>query len=206
MLKLWGRLNSINVQKAVLALEELGLPYDRTDAGLQYGVNKSPEYLAMNPNGLVPTLDDDGFVLWESNTIVRYLAAKYASGALWPEDLKIRADADRWMDWQNATLSPAMGPAFMGLVRTAPEKRNAEAIDAALAKTGKLVAMLDAHLAGRAFITGATYTMSDIVLAPIMHRWFNMPCERPAAPNAQAWHARLMERPACQRVLTLPIS
>lgn len=206
MLKLWGRLNSINVQKAVLALEELGLPYDRTDAGLQFGVNKTPEYLAMNPNGLVPTLDDDGFVLWESNTIVRYLAAKHASGTLWPEDLQTRADADRWMDWQNATLSPAMGPAFMGLVRTPPEKRNAEAIAGALEKTTRLVAMLDAHLADRDYVAGASYTMGDIVLAPIMHRWFNMPCDRAPAPNAQRWYERLTQRPACQKVLTLPIS
>jgi glutathione S-transferase len=206
MLKLWGRLNSINVQKAVLALEELGLPYERTDAGLQFGINRSPEYLAMNPNGLVPLLDDDGFVLWESNAIVRYLCAKYAAGTLWPEDLKIRADADRWMDWQTATLSSAMGPGFMGLVRIAPEKRDADAIAASLAKTTKLVAMLDAHLAGRDYIAGAAYSMGDIVLAPIMHRWFNMPCERAAAPHAERWYATLMQRPACARVLTLPIT
>jgi glutathione S-transferase len=206
MLKLWGRLNSINVQKAVLALEELGLPYERTDAGLQFGINRSPEYLAMNPNGLVPLLDDDGFVLWESNAIVRYLCAKYAAGTLWPEDLKIRADADRWMDWQTATLSSAMGPGFMGLVRIAPEKRDADAIAASLAKTTTLVAMLDAHLAGRDYIAGAAYSMGDIVLAPIMHRWFNMPCERAAAPHAERWYATLMQRPACARVLTLPIT
>jgi glutathione S-transferase len=206
MLKLWGRLNSINVQKAVLALEEMGLPYERTDAGLQFGINKSPEYLAMNPNGLVPLLDDDGFVLWESNAIVRYLCAKHAAGTLWPEDLKIRADADRWMDWQTATLSGAMGPGFMGLVRTAPEKRDADAIAASLSKTTKLVAMLDANLAGRDYVAGAAYSMGDIALAPIMHRWFNMPCERAAAPNAERWYATLMQRPACARVLTLPLT
>ncbi|MDB5640967.1 MAG: glutathione S-transferase [Hyphomicrobiales bacterium] len=206
MLKLWGRLNSINVQKAVLAIEELGLPYERTDAGLQFGVNKSPEYLAMNPNGLVPTLDDDGFILWESNAIVRYLCAKHSAGALWPEDLQIRADADRWMDWQTATLSSAMGAGFMGLVRTPPEKRDAEAINASLAKTTKLVAMLDAHLAQRDYVAGESYSMGDIVLAPIMHRWFNMPCARAESPHAERWYATLMERPACVRVLTLPIT
>ena len=206
MLKLWGRLNSINVQKAVLALEELGLAYERADAGLQFGINRTPEYLAMNPNGLVPTLDDDGFVLWESNAIVRYLCASHSAGALWPEDVKIRADADRWMDWQTATLSSAMGPGFMGLVRTAPEKRDADAINASLAKTTKLVAMLDAHLAGRDYVAGAAYGMADIVLAPIMHRWFNMPCARAAAPNAERWYATLMQRAACIRVLTLPLT
>jgi glutathione S-transferase len=206
MLKLWGRLNSINVQKAVLALEEIGLPYDRTDAGLQFGVNKTPDYLAMNPNGLVPTIDDYGFVLWESNAIVRYLCAKHAAGTLWPEDLRLRADADRWMDWQSSSLNSAMGPAFHGLVRTPAEKRDAAAIEAALAKTNRLVAMLDAHLAERPYIAGADYTMGDIVLGPIMHRWFNMPTTRDAAPNAQRWYERLMQRPACRRVLTLPIT
>lgn len=206
MLKLWGRLNSINVQKPVLVLEELGLAYERTDAGLQFGVNKTPDYLAMNPNGLVPTLDDDGFVLWESNAIVRYLCAKYAEGTLWPQDLKIRADADRWMDWQTATLSGAMGPGFMGLVRTPPEKRNADAIAASVATTTRLVAMLDAQLAGRDYVAGDAYTMADITLAPIMHRWFNMPCARAAAPHAERWYAGLMQRPACARVLTLPIT
>jgi len=206
MLKLWGRLNSINVQKAVLALEEIGLAYERTDAGMQFGVNRTPEYLAMNPNGLVPTLEDDGFVLWESNAIVRYLCAKHSAGKLWPEDLQVRADADRWMDWQTATLSSAMGAAFMGLVRLPPEKRNADAIAESLAKTNKLVAMLDAHLAGRDYVAGAAYGMADIVLAPIMHRWFNMPCERASAPNAERWYKTLMQRPACARVLTLPIT
>ncbi len=206
MLKLWGRLNSINVQKAVLALEELGLAYERADAGLQFGINRTPEYLAMNPNGLVPTLDDDGFVLWESNAIVRYLAAKHAAGTLWPTDLQVRADSDRWMDWQTATLSSAMGPGFMGLVRMAPDKRDADAINASLAKTTKLVAMLDAHLAGRDYVAGAAYGMADIVLAPIMHRWFNMPCARAAAPNAERWYATLMQRAACIRVLTLPLT
>lgn len=206
MVKLWGRLNSINVQKAVLALEELGLAYERADAGLQFGINRTPEYLAMNPNGLVPTLDDDGFVLWESNAIVRYLCASHSAGALWPEDVKIRADADRWMDWQTATLSSAMGPGFMGLVRMAPDKRDADAINASLAKTTKLVAMLDAHLAGRDYVAGAAYGMADIVLAPIMHRWFNMPCARAAAPNAERWYATLMQRAACIRVLMLPLT
>ncbi len=206
MLKLWGRLNSINVQKAVLTLEELGLPYERTDAGLEFGVNKSAEYLAMNPNGLVPTLNDDGFVLWESNAITRYLCARYAAGTFWHEDLRIRADADRWMDWQATTLSPGMGPCFAGLVRTPPEKRNLDAIEQGRVKTIKAVAMLEANLADREYVAGADYGMADLSLAPIMHRWLNMPCERGDTPNVARWYGRLMARPACQRVLTLPIT
>lgn len=206
MLKLWGRLNSINVQKVVLTLEEIGLPYERIDAGLQFGVTKTAEYLAMNPNGRVPTINDDGFTLWESNAIVRYLCAKHAAGTFWHEDLQVRADADRWMDWQTATLSPAMGPGFAGLVRTPPEKRNETAIAASLAETNQLVAMLDSGLAGRDFVAGRDYGMGDLSLAPIMHRWFNMPVERAPAPNAERWYARIMQRPAAQRVLTLPIT
>lgn len=206
MLKLWGRLNSINVQKVVLALEELGLPYERIDAGLQFGINKTPDYLAMNPNGRVPTIDDDGFTLWESNAIVRYLCARHSDGKFWHADLRVRADADRWMDWQTATLSPAMGPGFAGLVRTPPEKRNATAIAASVEETKQLVGMLDAALDGRDFIAGADYGMGDLSLAPIMHRWFNMPVERAPTPHAERWYARIMQRPAAQRVLTLPIS
>src|SRR6476660_10063520 len=128
MIKIWGRNTSVNVQKVMWALGELGVPHERIDVGGSFGKHNEPAYLAMNPNGLVPTLEDDGFVLWESNAIVRYLCAKHSAGNLWPEDLQIRADADRWLDWPTATLSSAMGAAFMGLVRLRPEKRNADAI------------------------------------------------------------------------------
>ena len=121
MLKLWGRVNSINVQKVLWALEELRVPCERTDAGLQFGVVNDPFYRKMNPNGRVPTIDDDGFVLWESNAIVRYLCAKHGAGSLWPNDLRRRADSDRWMDWATSTVQPAITPVFWGLVRTPPE-------------------------------------------------------------------------------------
>src|SRR5215203_5497868 len=134
MLTLWGRVNSINVQKVHWRLEELGLAYDRIEAGREFGVVDTPEYRRMNPNGLVPTIEDDGFVLWESNAIVRYLAAK-------------RADADRWMDWQATTFTPATGPAFHGLIRTASEQRDASAIAQSIAKAEPMAALLDAHLA-----------------------------------------------------------
>ena len=100
MLKVWGRKNFINVQKVLWCCEELGLPYERIDAGGPFGLTRDPEYLARNPNALVPTISDDEFVLWESNAIVRYLATRHGSGAMWPEDLRERADAERWMDWQ----------------------------------------------------------------------------------------------------------
>ncbi len=206
MLKVWGRLNSINVQKVVLTLEEAGLAYERMDAGLQYGVNTSPEYRAMNPMGLIPTIDDNGFVLWESNAITRYLCAKYAPDTLYPENLQARADAERWMDWQSGTLNGAMVPAFYNLIRLTADKRDMAAVESSRLKSIELIAMFDAHLKGRDFVTGEQYGMGDIGLAPIMHRWLHMPCERAPTPNLDAWYQRLMQRPACQRVLTLPLS
>lgn len=204
-MKIWGRLNSINVQKVILALEEIGLTYERVDAGAAFGVNDTPDYLAMNPTGLVPTMDDDGFVLWESNAIVRYLCASRAPGRFWREDVKVRAEADRWMDWM-MSLSAAMAPGFMQLVRTPADKRNPATVEESVAKTKRLVAMLEAHLAKNDYIAGADYGIGDFVVAPIMHRWLNMPVERGALPGVEAWHARVMRRPAAQRVLTLPIT
>ncbi len=131
MLKIWGRTNSVNVKKVLWAAEELGLEYQRIDAGLQFGVNKTPEYLNMNPTGLVPTLEDDGFVLWESHTIVRYLAAKHGAGKLAPADLRRRAEAERWMDWTYTFQRELQRPLFWPLVRTPPEKRDPDAIEAA---------------------------------------------------------------------------
>ncbi len=206
MLKLWGRLNSLNVQKVVLALEEIGLPYERIDAGLQFGHNKTPEYLAKNPMGLVPTLEEDGFVLWESNAITRYLCAKYAPGTLYYDDLRARADAERWMDWQGPTLNNALVPAFYNLVRVAEDKRDMAAVETSRVKTIELMAMFDAHLKGRDFVAGGQFGFGDIGMLPIIHRWLNMPCTLAPVPHAQAWYQRLMQRPACQRVLTLPLS
>ena len=118
MLKIWGRNNSVNVQKVLWCCEELGLKYERLDAGGSFGVVNTPQYRALNPNGLVPTIEDGPFVLWESNAIVRYLTAKHSSGKLWPEDHKVRAEADKWMDWQNSMFWPAFRPLFWNVVRT----------------------------------------------------------------------------------------
>jgi glutathione S-transferase len=158
MLKIWGRLSSINVQKVVWTCDELGLEYERTDAGGSFGINNTPEYLAKNPNGLVPVIEEDGFVLYESNAIVRYLAAKYGSGKLWPADPRARADADRWMEWQATGFTPAMWAAFWQLVRTAPEKRDAAGIQASVAKTKKLAAILDHHLRDREHLAAGMFT------------------------------------------------
>lgn len=136
MLKIWGRINSVNVKKALWAIEELEAPYERIDAGMAFGINKTPEYLKMNPMGLVPVIDDDGFILWESHAIARYLAAKHGKGSLGPTDPRTHADADRWMDWAS-TFAAGLRNAFWGLIRTPAEKRDQKAIDEALEALGR---------------------------------------------------------------------
>ncbi|MFI4997436.1 MAG: glutathione S-transferase family protein [Hyphomicrobiales bacterium] len=205
-LKIWGRLSSVNVQKAMFCVEELGLPHERIDAGLSFGIVDTPQYRARNPNGLVPTIEDGGFVLWESNAIVRYLAAKHAAGTLWPNDPRERADADRWMDWQTTTLQPAMGPAFLHLVRLAPEKRDASAVEPSRVRTEACVAIMEAALEGKRFIAGEQLTIGDIALGPAIHRWLNLPLARVACPNVERWYREVMARPSARQAMQLPIS
>jgi glutathione S-transferase len=195
MLTVWGRINSINVQKVLWTLAELGLPYRRIDAGMKFGVNDTADYKAMNPTGLVPTIDDDGYVLWESNAIVRYLAARHAPGTLYPEDLKARFQAERWMDWQAIAFNTAITPIFLGLIRTPEDKRDAAAIEASRVKTEACLAILDAALAGRPYLNGDAFTVADIPAAAGANRWYKLPAEREPRPNVERWLARLGERP-----------
>jgi glutathione S-transferase len=200
MLKIWGRVSSVNVQKVVWCAEELGLACERIDVGGKFGGNDTPQYLAMNPNGLVPVIDDDGFVLYESNAIVRYLGARYGAGDFWPDDLRRRADVDRWMEWQATAYTPAMWGAFWHLVRTPEDKRSAEAIESSRAKSEKLSAILDAHLADRRNLTGDAFTAADVVVGCAAHRWLNLPIERTPRPNLERWYQNLKARPASRQV------
>ena len=206
VLRIWGRISSVNVQKVVWAADELGLACERTEAGGAFGVVATPEYRRMNPNGLVPVIEDDGFVLWESNAIVRYLAAKHAPGTLWPGDLRRRADADRWMDWQATTFTPAMRDAFWQLVRTPADKRDAAALEASRAASEKAAALLDAHMAGRAFVAGESFTAADIVLGCAAHRWLHLPLAREPRPEMERWYASLGVRPGAAQVLSTPVT
>ena len=206
MLKVWGRISSINVQKVVWCLDEIGLAYERVDVGGPFGVVDTPEYRAMNPNGLIPTLDEDGFVLWESNAIVRYLAAKHPQAGLWPGDLRVRADADRWMDWQGTSGSPAMRHAFWGLVRTSPDKRDEQVIRHSIGESEALMAILDDALADRPFIAGESFTAGDIAVGCLAHRWLNLPIERQSRPRVEAWYERMKLRPGARQVLSLPLT
>ena len=205
MLRVWGRVNSVNVKKALWAMEELGLKYERVDAGMEHGVVKTPEYRKMNPNSLVPTIDDDGFVLWESHAIVRYLAAKHGAGTLWPVDLKQRADSDRWMDWAK-TFQDALRAVFWGLVRTPPEKRDLKAIEEGKKRCGELLAIPDQALAHKPYFVGNSLTIGDIPLGCHVQLWMRLPIERPSHPNLERWFERLCARPAYQRIVDIPLS
>ena len=206
MLRIWGRLSSVNVQKVVWCADEIGLDYERVDAGGAFGLTRSPEYLAMNPNALVPVIEDDGFVLYESNAIVRYLAARHSRGVLWPEALRERADADRWMDWQTNTYQPAMRDIFWQLVRTPAEKRDAAAVESSRRECERLTAILDVHLEGRRHLTARGFTAADIVLGCAAHRWLHLPLEREPRPNLERWYAEVSSRPASRQVTSLPLT
>lgn len=206
MLKIWGRTNSINVQKVLWCCGELSLPFERIDAGLQFGVNNTPEYKAMNPNALVPTIDDGGFILWESQAIVRYLARKHGLGSVCPADAQACADADRWMDWSATTVWPNLRPVFWNLVRTPPEKRDMPLVQASRKGLAASMTLLDAHLAGRQYVTGSAFTMGDIPLGVAVHRWFKMEIERENLPNLAAYYQRLQKRPAFEKHAGLPLS
>ena len=196
MLKIYGRKTSSNVQKVLWCCAEIGLPFERIDIGGPFANNRSPEYLALNPNGLVPTIDEDGFILWESNVIVRYLAAKHAMGTLCPRDLAQRADADRWMDWQQTVIAPPMGVAFRAFLKSPPDAIAEDQLRAAIQKAGEAWGILDARLAGRDFVAGAALTMADIALGNAVHRWFKLPVARPELPPLKRWYDRLCARPA----------
>jgi glutathione S-transferase len=206
MLIIHGRISSINVQKVVLACEELKLPYVRHNAGGAFGIVKTPEYMAMNPNSLVPVLVDGDLVLWESNAIVRYLAAKHGAGTLWPMDPAARALSDRWMDWQTTNLSVKMHAAFWGLIRTAPEKQDAAAIAASVLATESAMAILDEALTGRQYIAADHPTIGDIALVAPVFRWHNLPVERQRRPNVEAFARRMLARPGYDKALIAPLS
>jgi glutathione S-transferase len=205
MLRIWGRSNSVNVKKAMWCVAELGLAHERMDAGMQYGVVNTPEYRKMNPTGLVPTIDDDGFTLWESHTIVRYLCAKHSAGKLWPTELKARADAERWMDWAFAFQS-AMRNVFWGLIRTPPEKRDAGAIEEGRKKSIALLPVLEQTLARQPYVAGREFTMGDIPIGCEVQRYMRVPIERPPFPGVDAWFERLRQRPAFVKHVDLPLT
>ena len=205
MLEILGRRTSGNVMLPLWAADELGLDYQQVDIGGQFGGNDQPDYLAKNPNGLIPTIDDDGFVLWESNAITRYLCSKYGLGSLCPEDPHLRALAEQWMDWKLTTVMPMMFPIFWGLVRTPEEDRDLDLIKRSIAKGKSVWAMLDDHLSRHDYVAGSEFTMGDIPLGPQIHRWYVLVDDPPPLPHLEAWYQRLQRRPAFQQHCMNPV-
>src|SRR5271167_24688 len=207
MLKIWGRTTSSNVQKAMFAVGELGLAHDRIDIGGAFGKNRETAYLAMNPNGLVPTLEEDGFLLWESNSIIRYLAAKFGAGTLEPADLRTRASAGKWMDWQLSVLGPAITPVFWNLIRTAPEKRDHAAIEEGKKKTTAAVKMMDEQLAKTAYLAGDEFSYADIPVGVMAYRYRQLVPDRPPLPHFERWYSAISARtPFKKQVGAVPLT
>ncbi|HEX4583339.1 MAG TPA: glutathione S-transferase family protein [Burkholderiaceae bacterium] len=192
-LRVLGRYTSSNVQKVLWCLGELRQPFQREDYGGPFGRTNDPEYLRFNPNGTVPTLVDGNLVIWESNTIVRYLCNKFPKSPLYPADAVQRALAERWMDWQLGSVAVQFLPLYRGLVR---EQRRAEELEAARQRTASLLAVLDAALAQREYLNGPELTVADIALGPTVYRWYELPISRESMPNLQGWYERLSHRPA----------
>jgi glutathione S-transferase len=210
-MRVWGRVNSVNVQKVLWCLEELGLPYERIEAGMQHGRVNDADYRALNPNGRVPTLEVDGEVLWESNAILRYLCLRHGDRApgLYPAAPMARARVDRWLDWQLSTLQPAERPLFWGLVRTRPEQRDHAAIGVAARESEACWRLLDNFLAaqGSLHVEHNSFTLADIVLGAFARRWYGVPLvSRPTLPALEAWYNALQQRPGFRRFVAPPLS
>jgi glutathione S-transferase len=208
MLKIWGRANSVNVQKVLWCCDELGLSFERVDAGLQYGRVNDPDYRELNPNGQIPTIEDGTFALWESNSVLRYLAMQYgASSSLYPAEPKLRASIDRWLDWSLSTLAPAERPVFLALVRTPPDERDMQALAANVKTLVSRWKIVDGHLQGRFHPEGDRFTIADIVLGVFAKRWFGLEgIDRPPMPSLERWYQRLTQRAAFRKYIDLPLS
>lgn len=206
MLKIWGRNNSLNVQKVMWAVAELGVAHERVDVGGAFGGLDTAEYGRLNPNRRVPTVVDGDLVVWESNACVRYLAARYGEGGLWPVDPGVRAGADMWMDWMATTLVPDLTIVFWQLVRTAADKRDVPAVAAAAQRLGPIWAILDAHLAARPFVAGDRLTIGDIPVGVAYWRWSSLAIDRPALPHLQRWSETLKDRPGYRSHVMLALT
>ncbi|MFB9867714.1 glutathione S-transferase family protein [Vreelandella sulfidaeris] len=208
MITLWGRNNSTNVKKVLWVLSELELPFEQVQAGREHGVNDTPEYLTMNPNGLVPLLKDDATnsVLWESNTIIRYLAAQYGQGKLWIADPVARAQAEKWMDWSNSTLSPAHRVILMGYIRTPEAERDSAAIEAGMQACEKLFELMDNALVEQAYFSGDTFGLGDIAVAPFIYNLWNVGLTWQPRPHLERWYQQIAERPSYPKVVMIPVT
>jgi glutathione S-transferase len=197
MLRLLGRNTSGNVQKVIFLLEELGTPYTREDYGRQFNNTQDAAYLKLNPNGKVPTLVDGDTVIWESNTILRYLAAKHEKDTLYPTELAARTEVERWMDWLLAAVNYQYVQVFKDSKKAANER--AATFEADAKELAAQLSILDGAMAGKAWVAGKDFTIADVALGPVMHRCLDFPIALPALSNLKAWREKLKERPAFKK-------
>jgi glutathione S-transferase len=206
MLTIWGRPNSINVQKVMWVVAELGLEFERIDVGGAFGGLDTDRYGAMNPNRKIPVLQDGGATIWESHACVRYLAATYGEGNVWPLDPARRSVADRWMDWKITTLLPFLHICFWGLIRTPEADRDMPAIERAARDLGETWRLFEAHLQQRTYVLGDRLTMGDVPLGCAFYRYVNLPIDRPSLPAIEAWYGRLQERTPFRKHVMIPVT
>ena len=213
MLKLWGRKNSSNVKKVMWVCAELGVPYERIDAGLHYGITTTDEFREKNPNGMIPVIEDDGFVLWESNAIMRYLCAKHPKAPFYPVDLQARASADRWMDWQLTTMSPPLGPAFMQLVRSPQSEWDMKMISTNIARVAQVWTIAERQLGKTKWLAGDEFTMGDVPLAILAYTWFELPLaaagldqHRVPMQHVDRWYAQLNAMPNFREIVAIGLT
>ncbi len=207
-LTIWGRSNSVNVQKVLWCLAELDIPYDRIDAGLQFGKNNTPEYLAINPNGRVPTMVDGDFVLWESNSIMRYLCMAYGKGtSMYPAEPGHRAAVDRWLDWTLSTVQPVDRPVFWALVRTPKDKQDMAQIQKDADAEAPVWAIADRQLSTRRYIEGDQFTLADIAVGSYARRWLGFTgITKPACSHVERWYADIAARPRFAKQLAVAMT
>jgi len=203
MLTIWGRLNSHNVKKVAWLAVELGLEFRRIDVGGKFGMDA--EYLAKNPNALIPTVEDGKIVLWESNAILRYLAAAYGGETWWPADPAVRALADRWMDWQTG-YADAQRDAFLQNVRTPEAQRRSDLIDASVANSARQLAVMERYLSEQPWLSGERFGIGDMPMGVYAYTWFSLPISRPAFPAVEDWYARIRQRPGFAEQVGIPLS
>jgi glutathione S-transferase len=206
MLKVWGRRSAFNVQKVMWVVAELGLSHEHIDVGGAFGGLDDPEFLAINPHGRIPVIDDAGLVVWESHAIIRYLAARYGSATLWPPDAAERSFADRWMDWSATTLQRDFMDLFWGYYRTPDEARNWPRVRELMESCARHYRLLDRHLARQPYLAGDRFTMADVPAGTTLYRYFGLDLERPYIPNVEAWFERLAARPAYREHVMVPFT
>jgi glutathione S-transferase len=206
MIKIWGRSTSLNVQKVLWCCVELGIAFQRIDWGGPFGGNDDPAYLEMNPNGRVPTIEDGDKIVWESNTILRYLCAVHGGARLHPPDAYRRSEVERWMDWQLASLNPPMTTMLIGYYRTPKDKRDMATLEAARQEAIRCWTIVERFMAGRKYLSGGDLTLADIGNGILAHRWHNYPIERPERPSIKALYQTLSQRPGFQQHILGPIA